>query len=59
MTLNHSQRLHLTMSTDHSDGSRLGINLEQTVTVVLQPNEQKAGMNHVSETKIQYNQAGP
>ncbi|KAH1217332.1 GPI transamidase component PIG-T [Glycine max] len=43
MTLNHSQRLHLTMSTDHSDGSRLGINLEQTVTVVLQPNEQKAG----------------
>ncbi|KHN10030.1 hypothetical protein glysoja_026930 [Glycine soja] len=31
------------MSTDHSDGSRLGINLEQTVTVVLQPNEQKAG----------------
>ncbi|KAL5150530.1 GPI transamidase component PIG-T [Glycine soja] len=43
MTLNHSQRLHLTMSTDHSDVSRLGINLEQTVTVVLQPNEQKAG----------------
>ncbi|RZB81853.1 GPI transamidase component PIG-T [Glycine soja] len=39
----HSQRLHLTMSTDHSDGSRSGINLEQTVTVVLQPNEQKAG----------------
>ncbi|KAH1215684.1 GPI transamidase component PIG-T [Glycine max] len=31
------------MSTDHSNGSRLGINLEQTVTVVLQPNEQKAG----------------
>ncbi|KAG5112153.1 hypothetical protein JHK82_035422 [Glycine max] len=47
------------MSTDHSNGSRLGINLEQTVTVVLQPNEQKAGVNHVSETKIQYNQAGP
>ncbi|KAH1218221.1 hypothetical protein GmHk_13G038671 [Glycine max] len=31
------------MSTDHSDGSRSGINLEQTVTVVLQPNDQKAG----------------
>ncbi|KAG4384341.1 hypothetical protein GLYMA_13G258850v4 [Glycine max] len=31
------------MSTDHLDGSRSGINLEQTVTVVLQPNDQKAG----------------
>ncbi|KAG5042457.1 hypothetical protein JHK87_006372 [Glycine soja] len=49
----HSQRLHLTMSTDPSDGSRSGIILEQTLTVVVQPSEQKAGMNHVSETKIQ------
>uniref|UniRef100_A0A0R0GQ63 GPI transamidase component PIG-T n=1 Tax=Glycine max TaxID=3847 RepID=A0A0R0GQ63_SOYBN len=59
MTLNHSQRLHLTMSTDHSDGSRLGINLEQTVTVVLQPNEQKAGMNHKNTAKFAANDTGP
>ncbi|KAL5172661.1 GPI transamidase component PIG-T [Glycine soja] len=49
----HSQQLHLTMSTDPSDGSRSGIILEQTLTVVLQPNDQKAGMSHLSKTKIQ------
>ncbi|KHN37681.1 hypothetical protein glysoja_007384 [Glycine soja] len=31
---------------DPSDGSRSGIILEQTLTVVVQPSEQKAGMNH-------------
>ncbi|RZB71095.1 GPI transamidase component PIG-T, partial [Glycine soja] len=55
----HSQRLHLTMSTDHSNGSRLGINLEQTVTVVLQPNEQKAGVNHKNTAKFAANDTGP
>lgn len=49
----HSQRLHLTMSTAASDGSRSGIILEQTLTVVLQPNNPIAGMNHASKTKIQ------
>ncbi|XP_020212553.1 GPI transamidase component GPI16 [Cajanus cajan] len=49
----HSQRLHLIMPTAVSDGSKSGIILEQTLTVVLQPNNQKASMNHVGETKIQ------
>ncbi|KAK7345838.1 hypothetical protein VNO77_16450 [Canavalia gladiata] len=49
----HSQRLHLTMSTATSDGLSSGIILEQTLTVVLQPSNQKAGMNYVSETKTQ------
>ncbi|KOM58316.1 hypothetical protein LR48_Vigan11g135000 [Vigna angularis] len=49
----HSQRLHLTMSSAPSDGSRSGIILEQTLTVVLQPNDQNADMNHVSKAKIQ------
>ncbi|KAL5150002.1 GPI transamidase component GPI16 [Glycine soja] len=47
------------MSTDHSNGSRLGINLEQTVTVVLQPNEQKAGVNHKNTAKFAANDTGP
>uniref|UniRef100_A0A0R0HBS2 Reverse transcriptase zinc-binding domain-containing protein n=1 Tax=Glycine max TaxID=3847 RepID=A0A0R0HBS2_SOYBN len=58
-TLPREARLHLTMSTDHSDGSRSGINLEQTVTVVLQPNDQKAGMNHKSTAKFAVNDTGP
>ncbi|CAJ1949493.1 unnamed protein product [Sphenostylis stenocarpa] len=49
----HSQRLHLTMSSAASDGSRSGIILEQTLTVVLQPNDQNAGMSNVGEIKIQ------
>ncbi|KAL9303364.1 hypothetical protein ACSQ67_020627 [Phaseolus vulgaris] len=49
----HSQRLHLSMSSAASDGSRSGIILEQTLTVVLQPNDQNADMNHVSKAKIQ------
>ncbi|XP_017422799.2 uncharacterized protein LOC108332147 isoform X2 [Vigna angularis] len=49
----HSQRLHLTMSSAPSDGSRSGIILEQTLTVVLQPNDQNADTNHVSKAKIQ------
>ncbi|XP_027335849.1 GPI transamidase component PIG-T isoform X3 [Abrus precatorius] len=49
----HSQRLHLTMSTAVSNGLSSGIILEQTLTVVLQPDNQKAGLNYVSQTKTQ------
>ncbi|KAL2319263.1 hypothetical protein Fmac_028232 [Flemingia macrophylla] len=48
----HSQRLHLAMPTAASNGSKSGIILEQALTVVLQPDNQKAGIDHVS-TKIQ------
>ncbi|WJX86204.1 hypothetical protein P8452_68547 [Trifolium repens] len=46
----HSQRLHLTAPADGLDS---GIILEQTLTVVLQPNIQRAGINYPDETKIQ------
>ncbi|KAL5062885.1 hypothetical protein RYX36_024622 [Vicia faba] len=49
----HSQRLHLTASTAPADGLDSGIILEQTLTVVLQPNIQKAGMSFPDEFKIQ------
>lgn len=49
----HSQRLHLTVSEVAADGLDSGIILEQTLTVVLQPNDQRAGTNYPSETKIQ------
>lgn len=49
----HSQRLHLTIPKSAADGSNSGIILEQTLTVVLQPNIQRAGMSYLSETKIQ------
>lgn len=52
----HSQRLHLTASRTPADGLDSGIILEQTLTVVLQPDIQRAGMSSPDEIKIQ--QAG-
>ncbi|XP_057457129.1 uncharacterized protein LOC130748059 isoform X2 [Lotus japonicus] len=49
----HSQRLHLSISGASADGLDSQVILEQTLTVVLQPNIQRAGMNYLSETKIQ------
>ncbi|KAK7287363.1 hypothetical protein RIF29_00635 [Crotalaria pallida] len=49
----HSQRLHLTSSSAGGDVLNSRIILEQTLTVVLQPNIPRAGMNYVSETNIQ------
>ena len=49
----HSQRLHLTLSRAAADGLNSRVILEQTLTVVLQPNIQRAGMNYVTETKMQ------
>ncbi|XP_027192394.1 uncharacterized protein [Cicer arietinum] len=49
----HSQRLHLTASRTVADGLDSGIILEQALTVVLEPNIQRAGMSYPSETKIQ------
>ncbi|XP_061362720.1 uncharacterized protein LOC133306420 isoform X2 [Gastrolobium bilobum] len=49
----HSQRLHLTISDAAADGLNSGVILEQTLTVVLQPNIQSAGVNYVGETKMQ------
>lgn len=49
----HSQRLHLTASRVPADGLDSGIILEQTLTVVLQPDFQKAGMSSSDEIKIQ------
>jgi GPI-anchor transamidase subunit T len=40
----HSQRLHLTASRAPADGLDSGVILEQTLTVVLQPNDQRTGM---------------
>ncbi|KEH18200.1 GPI transamidase component Gpi16 subunit-like protein [Medicago truncatula] len=49
----HSQRLHLTASSAPADGLDSGVILEQTLTVVLQPNVQRAGMSYHDEIKIQ------
>jgi GPI-anchor transamidase subunit T len=49
----HSQRLHLTTSRAPADGLNSGVILEQTLTVVLQPNVQRAGMSYHDELKIQ------
>ncbi|XVF72258.1 hypothetical protein PTKIN_Ptkin12aG0105700 [Pterospermum kingtungense] len=49
----HSQRLHLTLTGSDSEGINSGIMLEQTLTVVLQPNIRRAGMAHASEKHIQ------
>ncbi|XP_019465258.1 PREDICTED: GPI transamidase component PIG-T isoform X1 [Lupinus angustifolius] len=48
----HSQRLHL-RSSIAEDRLNSRIILEQTLTVVLQPDTQRAGMNYVSESKLQ------
>ncbi|XP_058743632.1 uncharacterized protein LOC131616342 isoform X2 [Vicia villosa] len=49
----HSQRLHLTASTAPADGLDSGIVLEQTLTVVLQPDIQKTSLSFPDEFKIQ------
>ncbi|CAI8605671.1 unnamed protein product [Vicia faba] len=49
----HSQRLHLTASTAPADELDSGIILEQTLTVVLQPNIQKTSLSFRDEFKIQ------
>lgn len=49
----HSQRLHLTASKAPADGLESGIILEQTLTVVLQPDIQRAGLSSPDEIKIQ------
>ncbi|XP_028797168.1 GPI transamidase component PIG-T [Neltuma alba] len=48
----HSQRLRLTLAKS-ADGLDSGVMLEQTLTVVLLPNSQRAGTNYGSESKIQ------
>ncbi|GAU44938.1 hypothetical protein TSUD_351530 [Trifolium subterraneum] len=49
----HSQRLHLTTSTAPADGLDSGVILEQTLTVVFQPNIQRAGISYPDDIKIQ------
>lgn len=49
----HSQRLHLTASKAPADGLESGIILEQTLTVVLQPDIQRPGLSSPDEIKIQ------
>ncbi|KAH1081546.1 hypothetical protein J1N35_021307 [Gossypium stocksii] len=49
----HSQRLHLTSTESSSEGIDSGIILEQTLTVVLQPNSERAVEVHASEKHIQ------
>jgi len=49
----HSQRLHVTASRAPADGLDSGVILEQTLTVVLQPNVQGAGMSYHDEIKFQ------
>ncbi|MBA0847902.1 hypothetical protein Goshw_025393, partial [Gossypium schwendimanii] len=49
----HSQRLHLTSTGSGSEGMDPGIILEQTLTVVLQPDSQRASLAHASEKHIQ------
>jgi len=49
----HSQRLHLTASRAPADGLDSGVILEQTLTVVLQPDIQTAGISYHDEIKIQ------
>ncbi|OMO86865.1 GPI transamidase component PIG-T [Corchorus capsularis] len=49
----HSQRLHLTARGSGSKEMDSGIVLDQTLTVVLQPNSRRAGMVHASENHIQ------
>lgn len=49
----HSQRLRLTLAKSGADGLNAGIILDQTLTVVLLPNSQRAGLNYGSETKLQ------
>ncbi|KEH26475.1 GPI transamidase component Gpi16 subunit-like protein [Medicago truncatula] len=48
-----SQRLHLTASKAPEDRLDSGIILEQTLTLVLQPDIQRAGMSSPDEIKIQ------
>ncbi|TYG45267.1 hypothetical protein ES288_D11G160300v1 [Gossypium darwinii] len=49
----HSQQLHLTSTGSSSEGIDSGIILEQTLTVVLQPNSEMAIEVHASEKHIQ------
>ncbi|XP_050874139.1 uncharacterized protein LOC127076516 isoform X2 [Lathyrus oleraceus] len=49
----HSQRLHLKASMAPADGLDSGIILEQTLTVVQQPNIQKTDLSFSNEFKIQ------
>lgn len=49
----HSQRLRLTSTEFGSEGVESGIVLEQTLTVVLQPNTQRTSMTYSSETLLQ------
>ncbi|KAI4356384.1 hypothetical protein L6164_000411 [Bauhinia variegata] len=49
----HSQRLRLTLSNSAADELNSGIVLEQTLTVLLQPQIVGAGMNYGSEKKLQ------
>ncbi|GMJ00680.1 hypothetical protein like AT3G07140 [Hibiscus trionum] len=49
----HSQRLHLISTGSGSEGMDPGIILEQTLTVVLQPNSQRASLDRASEKHIQ------
>lgn len=49
----HSQRLRLTSSQFDSGGLESGIVLEQTLTVVLQPNSQGTSKTYSIETKLQ------
>ncbi|TYI19698.1 hypothetical protein ES332_A07G182700v1 [Gossypium tomentosum] len=49
----HSQRLHLISTGSGSEGMDPGIILEQTLTVVIQPDSQRASLAHASEKHIQ------
>lgn len=49
----HSQRLHLTSSEFESEGVGSGIVLEQTLTVVVQPSNQRTVRSYSHETKLQ------
>ncbi|KAJ7950457.1 GPI transamidase component PIG-T [Quillaja saponaria] len=49
----HSQRLRLTSSESGSRGIYSGIVLEQSLTVILQPNVQGASTTYASETNVQ------
>ncbi|XP_054781736.1 uncharacterized protein LOC129288945 isoform X2 [Prosopis cineraria] len=48
----HSQRLRLTLSKS-ADGLDSGVMLEQTLTVALLPNGQRAGVDYENESKMQ------
>ncbi|KAL1340967.1 hypothetical protein HN51_027474 [Arachis hypogaea] len=49
----HSQRLHLTQAKTGANPKNSRVVLEQTLTVVLQPNILTGGTNYVSEAKMQ------